>query len=60
MHRTFTRKKIIKISEDQNSVINDVNVSVPSNEVIQNILNYSKALSIRKSRMIEKFEMILN
>ena len=33
---------------------------MPSVEVIENIKNYSKALSIRKSKHIEFFETILN
>ena len=32
----------------------------PESSVIKNILNYSKALSIRKSKNIEHFEMVLN
>jgi hypothetical protein len=32
----------------------------PGNTVINNILNYSKALSIRKSKSLEYFEMVLN
>lgn len=32
----------------------------PSKKVVDFVLNYSKALSVRKSREIENFEMILN
>ena len=32
----------------------------PGNNVVNNILNYSKALSIRKSKSGENFEMVLN
>jgi len=32
----------------------------PGNNVINNILNYSKALSIRKSKNGENFELVLN
>jgi len=32
----------------------------PGNNVIDNILNYSKALSIRKSKSDDYFELVLN
>lgn len=32
----------------------------PGNNIINNILNYSKALSIRKSKRMDYFEMVLN
>lgn len=32
----------------------------PGDNVINNILNYSKALSIRRSKSMEHFEMVLN
>lgn len=32
----------------------------PGNNVINNILNYSKALSIRPSKSLEHFEVVLN
>jgi hypothetical protein len=32
----------------------------PGDNIISNILNYSKALSIRKSKRMEHFEMVLN
>lgn len=32
----------------------------PGNNVINNILNYSKVLSIRKSKSMEYFELVLN
>jgi hypothetical protein len=32
----------------------------PKKETVDNILNYSKALSIRKSKNLEYIEMILN
>jgi len=32
----------------------------PGNNVINNILNFSKALSIRKSKKIDYFEVVLN
>ncbi|MFY9307435.1 MAG: hypothetical protein WAQ28_00150 [Bacteroidia bacterium] len=32
----------------------------PGDNIINNILNYSKALSVRKSKQMEYFEMVLN
>ena len=32
----------------------------PDDNVINNILNYSKALSIRSSKSLEHFELVLN
>ncbi len=32
----------------------------PGDNIINNILNYSKALSIRKSKNMDFFEMVLN
>lgn len=32
----------------------------PGNQVINNILNYSKALSVRKSKSNDTIEMVLN
>jgi hypothetical protein len=32
----------------------------PREEILQNILNYSKALSVRKSKKMNSFKMVLN
>jgi hypothetical protein len=32
----------------------------PGDNIINNILNYSKALSVRKSKQMDHFEMVLN
>jgi hypothetical protein len=32
----------------------------PGDDIVNNILNYSKALSIRKSKNLEHFELVLN
>jgi hypothetical protein len=32
----------------------------PREEILQNILNYSKALSVRKSKKMNNFTMVLN
>ena len=64
MDKTFTRKKSTKIkSQNQNFQFTDDLSSLemePGKNVILNILNYSKALSIKKSVMIDHVEMILN
>jgi hypothetical protein len=32
----------------------------PREEILQNILNFSKALSVRKSKKMDSFKMVLN
>jgi hypothetical protein len=64
MNKTSTTKKIIepantKMNEELDSSKNEF-LFEPGNNVINNILNYSKALSIRKSESGECFEMVLN
>jgi hypothetical protein len=55
-----------KISTSPNKKMNEEAVNEkefpfePGNNVINNILNYSKALSIRKSNDHGQFEMVLN
>ncbi len=46
-------KALFKI-EEKHSILS------PKKETINNILNYSKALSIRKSKQIEFIEVVLN
>jgi hypothetical protein len=58
MNRTTT-KKITK--ELNNSIDNDKEFPhEPQESVINNILNYSKALSIRKTKSGKTFEIVLN
>ena len=63
MNKTSTHKKIIEpIAAEMNEETDNKKEFPfePGNTVINNILNYSKALSIRKSKSIEHFEMVLN
>ncbi|MCW3071487.1 MAG: hypothetical protein JWO44_1377 [Bacteroidetes bacterium] len=62
MNKTSTTKKIITSPTKMNEQADTMNEFPyePGNNVISNILNYSKALSIRKSKNIEHFEMVLN
>ncbi len=62
MNKTST-KKIIEPKSTEMSGTSDDNKDFPfepGKNVINNILNYSKALSIRKSQSGEHFEMVLN
>jgi hypothetical protein len=62
MNRTSTKKITLPVNTKMNEQL-DNNKEFPfepGNNVINNILNYSKALSIRKSKSIEHFEMVLN
>lgn len=60
MNNTSTKKNILSTPLLNNETeLNDFPFE-PSNNVINKILNYSKALSIRKSKNIEFIEMVLN
>lgn len=57
MDKTFTPKKtIVKKDVEQREVY----IYEPGKTVVSNILNYSKALSVRNSNTIDKLELILN
>lgn len=62
MNRTSTKKVIGSVNTKKNEVIDNINEFPfePGNHIVNNILNYSKALSIRKSKSVEHFEMVLN
>ena len=62
MNKTSTKKIIEPRSTEMNEKIDNKKEfpHEPGNNVINNILNYSKALSIRKSKNGEHFEMVLN
>ena len=63
MNKISTTKKIIEpITTEMNEKIDNKKEFPyePGNNVINNILNYSKALSIRKTKSGETFEMVLN
>ncbi len=62
MNKTFTKKIIVPVKTKKNEEFdNTIEFPYePGNNVIANILNYSKALSVRKSKNLEYFEMMLN
>lgn len=62
MSKTSTKQNITSPTTTMNEKIDNLNEFPyePGNNVINNILNYSKALSVRKSANIEHFEMVLN
>ncbi len=63
MNKTFTQKKISTPIEpkmnDEFDNEKDFSLEIESS-IINNILNYSKALSIKKSKSMKHFEMVLN
>jgi len=62
----FTHFDLLEITEKEGEFKTLLNqqkeekMYTPRQETINNILNYSKALSIRKSKNIEFIELILN
>jgi hypothetical protein len=62
MNKTSTKKNSVPKLTEMNEKSDDSNEFPyePGNSVINNILNYSKALSIRKTKNGEHFEMVLN
>lgn len=60
MNKTFTQKKINTSDYfKEEKKLNNITVE-PSEQTINTILNYSKALSIKKVKSIDYVEMILN
>lgn len=62
MNKNLTKKIIVPVNTKIKEAVDNANESPdePGNNVINNILNYSKALSIRKSKNFKYFEMVLN
>lgn len=63
MSKTFTLKKITSLNLTETArEMNDLSERSlePSKNVIDNILNFSKALSVRKSKHVEFIETVLN
>jgi hypothetical protein len=62
----FTHSDLLEITAQENDLKAFLNkkkearMYSPKKETISNILNYSKALSIRKSKDLDFIEMILN
>tara|TARA_B100000809_G_scaffold65945_1_gene62592 strand:- start:4439 stop:4636 length:198 start_codon:yes stop_codon:yes gene_type:complete len=62
----FTHSDLLEITEQENDLKTflkqkkEARMYSPKKETISNILNYSKALSVRKSKKLDFIEMILN
>lgn len=57
MNKIFTKKNIgLSLNNEEGKKSN----VEPTERTIQNILNYSKALVVKKSKSINYFEFILN
>ncbi|MES2139064.1 MAG: hypothetical protein V4511_05110 [Bacteroidota bacterium] len=62
MAKISTKKNIASLNQKMNKELDNSKEFPyePGNNVINTILNYSKALSIRKSKSMEYFELVLN
>lgn len=65
--QTFTHSEFLELEQNEKSFKESLNNMEENNEkyspkkqTINNILNYSKALSIKKSKHVDYIEMILN
>ena len=62
----FTHSDLLEITEQENELKSFLNLTqegkiyTPKKETVDNILNYSKALSVRKSKNLDHIELILN
>lgn len=63
----FTHFDLLEITKQENELRallteekTEFTIMTPKKETIDNILNYSKALSIRKSDQIDFIELVLN
>ena len=62
----FTHSDLLEITEQEQKLklllnqTKEEKMFTPKKETVDNILSYSKALSIRKSENLEYIEMILN
>jgi len=65
--QTFTHLEFLEIAQNEKTLkesLNQLEASKPElspkKQTINNILNYSKALSVKKSKNVDYIEMILN
>jgi hypothetical protein len=65
--QTFTHLEFLELEQNEKSFKESLDkmeenkeLYSPKKQTINNILNYSKALSIKKSKHVEYIEMILN
>ena len=59
MNKTSTFKKV-KLSTSKLNNVNAERIPEPSDEIIEALLNYSKALSIVPSKTLKHIELLLN
>ena len=60
MNKTSTQKKFSTEFNTNETKSFETGNEMPAESVINNILNYLKALSIKKSKNLEHFEIVLN
>lgn len=63
MHKTTTLKSLVKLNIKSSELIQETfngREYEPSAMVINNILNYSKALSVRRTNLLGAVDMVLN
>ena len=65
MNKTFTQNEYMRIIEQEKELLGSVSFdaeiqSNPSNNTVNNILNFSKAFSSRKSATVGNIEHVLN
>jgi len=69
MEHTFTLDELAQFTQDEFKLSKELGLTPPtdlpqvlspSTMVVKNILNYSKALSVRETKRFGKVEMILN
>jgi hypothetical protein len=62
----YTPEDLMEITQMENDLMKELFASAiedqcePSNETVNNLLAYSKALSIRKSRSMNSIRLVLN
>ena len=64
MVRNFTLKQLTETQKNENLerdlLLKEEEMAQPKDQTIANILNYSKALSVRQTKSLDKIKMILN
>lgn len=68
MPKTYTLSDLVEFTKEEDAIIESLfndqkfisKKAKPSKNVINNILNYSKALSIKKSESLDNIEIVLN
>jgi len=68
MESTFTLKQLADFTRKEEELLNELGLIQdveldhlePRKHIVDNILNYSKALSVRKTKILGNVEMVLN